>query len=92
MPLTGAQARVLRAMQTGAELTAHFRPERGPYYTLGGRRLGLVLLKDLEGQRLIARAGEGGGRAAALYTVTDAGAAALEAWEAAQGPGPLHLP
>lgn len=92
MPLTETQARVLQAMQQGTELTAHFRPGRGPFYTLGGRRLGIVLLKELEGQRLIARTGEGAGRAAAVYTLTERGEAALIAWEAARSPGPLHLP
>ena len=92
MPLTEPQARVLRAMQQGSDLTAHFRPGRGPFYTLGGRRLGIVLLKELEGQRLIARTGEGAGRAAAGYALTAAGEVALAGCEEARSPGPLHLP
>lgn len=92
MPLTETQAHVLRAVGQGTELTAHFRPGRGPFYTLEGRRLGIVLLKELEGQRLIARTGEGAGRAAVHYTLTAAGEAALTAWEEARSPGPLHLP
>lgn len=93
MSLTEAQARVLQAMRAGSELTAHFRAARGPYYTLGGRRLGLVLLKDLEGRRLIARGAAGGaGRAAAPYTLTGAGEAARRAWEETRSAGGLDLP
>ncbi|MBB5232703.1 hypothetical protein [Deinococcus budaensis] len=92
MPLTEPQVRVLRAMQQGAALTAHFRPGRGPFHTLGGRRLGIVLLKELESQRLIARSGEGAGRGAAGYALTAVGEAALAGWEAGRGPGKLDLP
>lgn len=92
MPLTDPQARVLQAMQQGADLTAHFRPGRGPFYTLGGRRLGIVLLKELEGQRLIARTGEGAGRAAAVYTLTEVGERALAEWAEGRVPGRVDLP
>ncbi|GAA5514323.1 hypothetical protein Dcar01_03078 [Deinococcus carri] len=88
---TDAEARVLTALREGAELVRHVRQTgRGPYYTLAGRRLSMVTLKELEGRRLVALEG-GSGQARAAYTLTPAGEAALAAWEAERR-GRLRLP
>lgn len=63
----------------------HVRPDRGPYYTLAGRRLSVVLLGELEARRLIARAG----RDRAAYHLTPLGEQVLAAGER---PDPLQLP
>ncbi|BDP43262.1 hypothetical protein DAETH_32310 [Deinococcus aetherius] len=84
MELTEARVRVLRAMREGAELVMHVRQTgRGPYYTLAGRRLSVVTLKELEEWRFVAREG-GPGQTRATYTLTPAGEAALADWEASQ--------
>ncbi len=72
------EVRVLAALQRGAALVMHRRGERGPYYTLGGRRLSVTLLKALEARRWIAREG-GPDRAAVTYALTAEGEAALAA-------------
>ncbi|MFC4453890.1 hypothetical protein [Deinococcus sonorensis] len=73
---TEAQARVLTALRDGAELKSHARGERGPYYTLNGRRLSVTLLKALEGLRWIERQGRPG-QPVAAYDLTPSGRAAL---------------
>ncbi|MFC4637183.1 hypothetical protein [Deinococcus hohokamensis] len=78
--LTEAQASVLRALQAGAELKRHDRPERGSFYTLAGRRLSMPLLKALESQKLVQSEGAAG-RTTASYSLTAAGKAALQAWD-----------
>lgn len=84
MTLTDAQARVLGALRGGADLVVHVRQTgRGPYYTLAGRRLSVVTLKELEGRRLITREG-GPGHTRAAYVLTPAGEAALAEWEASR--------
>lgn len=89
MSLTGGEARVLAALRGGAELLRHLRPTgRGPYYTLAGRRLSVVTVKELEGRGLIALEGSPG-QARANYALTERGEAALAAWEAER---PLDLP
>lgn len=91
MTLTDAEAKALRAAREGAELALHLRQTgRGPYYTLGGRRLSVVTFKGLEGRKLIIRVG--GGQARAVYTLTPAGEEALANWEAARSPDRLLLP
>ena len=84
-PLPDAHLRVLRALQAGAELVRHTRLARGPYYTLAGRRLSVVLLGELESRRLIAREG----RDHAGYHLTPAGERALAEGE---GTDSLRLP
>ena len=82
MTLGAAGARVLRALREGAELAMHARQTgRGPYYTLGGRRLSVVTLKALEERRFIRREGRG------VYLLTPLGEAALAEWE---GRSPDH--
>lgn len=81
--LTDPQARVLRALRDGAALTMHARSERGPFYTLGGRRLSVTLLKDLERLRFVSRSA-GVSRTAVAYELTPAGLVALAHWEAAR--------
>lgn len=91
MTLTDAEAKVLRGMREDAELALHLRQTgRGPYYTLGGRRLSVVTFKALEGRKLIAR--ESGGQTKAVYTLTRAGEEALADWEATRAPNRLLLP
>ncbi|MFB9991324.1 hypothetical protein ACFFLM_04935 [Deinococcus oregonensis] len=79
LELTAPQARVLGALQEGALLLMHRRGERGPYYTLQGRRLSVTLLKELEALRLIEQEAGGTGRAVVAYGLTPAGRHALEA-------------
>ncbi|ADV67980.1 hypothetical protein [Deinococcus maricopensis] len=83
--LTDAQARVLQALQDGAALTMHARGDRGPYYTLNGRRLSMPLVKSLEANRWIEREGAGRG-AASAYQLTAEGESALQAWAAPTPP------
>lgn len=91
MTLSNAEARVLRALREGAELAMHRRQTgRGPYYTLGGRRLSVVTFKALESRKLITR--EGGAQAKAVYTLTPAGEATLAGWEETRSPDRLLLP
>ncbi|UBV42155.1 hypothetical protein LAJ19_11015 [Deinococcus taeanensis] len=77
--LTEVGANVLRALQEGRALTRHDRAGRGPYYTLGGRRLSMPLVKQLEAQRFIARSGRPGSPVSA-YELTPAGTDALTMW------------
>nr|WP_256488286.1 hypothetical protein [Deinococcus sp. HSC-46F16] len=84
--MTNAEARVLLALRGGADLVRHLRQTgRGPYYTLAGRRLGVVTVKGLEGRGLIALEG-GPGQARATYTLTERGEAALTGWEKGRTP------
>ncbi|WP_045234411.1 hypothetical protein [Deinococcus pimensis] len=76
--LTEAQARVLAALEGGADLVAHRRDERGPFYTLGGRRLPVTLLKSLEDARLLQR--DTARSRASGFRLTETGRAALGAW------------
>lgn len=78
LALTEPQIRLLKALQEGALLLMHSRSDRGPYYTLNGRRLSVILLKELETLRLIQREGASG-PAVIAYELTAAGKAALEA-------------
>lgn len=87
--LPDAHLRVLQALRGGAELLMHRRPTRGPYYTLGGRRLSMLLLKELEARNLIAREGSGAGTGPTAYVLTPAGKAVLAGQNAAEG---LRLP
>lgn len=87
--LPDAHLRVLKALDSGAELVTHRRTTRGPYYTLGGRRLSLLLVKELEARQLIAREGHGPGRVQAHYALTPAGEALLTTARTAES---LHLP
>lgn len=77
--LTEAQAHVLQALRDGAELRRHERAERGPYYTLAGRRLSMPLLKALEGRKLVQRSGTAE-RGTAAYVLTLSGETALDGW------------
>ncbi|WP_102126135.1 hypothetical protein [Deinococcus planocerae] len=84
MTPTQAQARILTALREGAELVIHTRQTgRGPSSTLGGRRLSVVILKELEAQKWIVREG-GPGHTRARYALTPAGEATLAAWETAR--------
>jgi len=83
---TEAQARVLAALEGGAELRLHGRAERGPYYTLRGRRLPVTLLGALEGAGWIER--DTPTRHTSSYRLTSAGHAALAEWRAANRPMP----
>jgi len=87
--LPGAHLRVLEALYSGAELVMHRRPTRGPYYTLGGRRLSMLLLKELEGRKLIAREGSGQGQEQTHYVLTPAGEAVLAGRKGVDG---MNLP
>lgn len=78
--LTDPQARVLGALRDGAALIMHTRRERGAFYTLGGRRLSVTLLKDLELLRYVSRS-SGAGRTAVAYELIPGGSAALAQWE-----------
>lgn len=78
--LSAPQVRVLRALRDGMALTMYMRSERGPYYTLAGRRLSMTLLKDLERQRYISRSAALS-RSAVDYELTPDGQAALAQWE-----------
>ncbi|MDL2343252.1 hypothetical protein QOL99_03710 [Deinococcus sp. MIMF12] len=86
MSLTDAEARVLAALRSGADLVRHLRQTgRGPYHTLAGRRLGVVTVKELEGRGLIALEG-GPGQTRATYALTKRGEAALAGWEEERTP------
>ncbi|THF70393.1 hypothetical protein E7T06_07980 [Deinococcus sp. Arct2-2] len=80
LELTAPHIRVLSALQEGAPLLLHRRGDRGPYYTLQGRRLSVVLLKDLETLRLIERE-SGTERAVVAYALTSAGRSTLVMWQ-----------
>lgn len=80
LELTAPQVRVLTALSEGAPLLLHRRGERGPYYTLQGRRLSVILLKELEALRLIERE-NGPERAVVAYALTPEGRSALSAQE-----------
>lgn len=75
------QIRVMTALRAGGTLAMHSRGERGPYYTLNGRRLSVTLVKNLEAARWITREG-GASRAVAAYLLTPEGESVLVGWEA----------
>ncbi|SMB91123.1 hypothetical protein [Deinococcus hopiensis] len=52
-------------------MVMHRRPTRGPYYTLAGRRLSVLLFKELEARRLISPATSG--REKTTYILSAAG-------------------
>lgn len=82
---TEHQIRVLTALRAGGMLIMHTRGERGPYYTLNGRRLSMTVVKDLEAARWITREGSAG-RIIASYQLTSAGGSVLAEWQATRSP------
>ena len=81
--LTEAQRKVLCAMNSGTEMSAHPHPTLGYYYTLGGDNVPESLARDMCNAGFLTCRGAtmAPGRGeyfTAAYVITDAGRAALE--------------
>lgn len=77
------QRKVLRAMSSGTELSAHPRQALGYYYKLGGDNVPESIVRDMCDAGLLASRGMTmmpgrGEHFTAVYVITDAGRAALE--------------